>query len=221
MDTYFLGYKKLKESPNPYLRAKAEWLAVEIRKAYPVFLAGRVLGPNRTIRKKIADLEIEIYAALGRPTIKERLLSWGALGAAMWTGVKLWLNVLQHPTLVRHVYRWPSEAPKPARAWRHLSKLGLPLSVELRHEDTIWIRFEKLINEVEAKRLGHHLRDVLRKKREHLVVDLENLVQLSQESAQHLASNLEEFRHRVRLIIPNSFVDAETAAPLAIFGLHR
>lgn len=221
IETYFLGYKKLKNSMDPQFQSKAKWFAVEIRKAYPVFLAGRIWGPNGTVRKWIAQLENEIYASLGEPSLKERLLSFGALAAATWTGIKLKLNIFQHPSLVRHVYRWPEEAPKPARAWRHLSQLGLPLSVELRQEDTIWIRFEKLINEVEAKRLGAHLQDVLRKKRERLVVDLENLVHLSQESAHHLASNLEEFRHRVRLIIPSAFVDAETAAPLAIFGLHR
>jgi anti-anti-sigma regulatory factor len=221
IETYFLGYKKLKNSLNPQLQSKARWFAIEIRKAYPVFLAGRILGPNRTVRKWIAQLEKEIYVSLGKPSLKERILSLGALAAAVWTGIKLKLNIFQHPSLVRHVYRWPEEAPKLARAWRRLSELGLPLSVELRQENTIWVRLEHLINESDAKKLVFHLREVLQKKRERLVVDLEKVVHMNQDTARHIASNLEEFRHRVKLIIPRTFAHPEVAAFLAVFGHEK
>ena len=65
LETRFLGYLKLKDSPNPILRQKAEYFANELRYAYPVFLAGRLLGPNATIRKWIGDLERRIHAELG------------------------------------------------------------------------------------------------------------------------------------------------------------
>ena len=52
-----LGYLKLKDSPNPMLRQKADYFAKELRFAYPVFLPGRLLGPNAAVRKWIGDLE--------------------------------------------------------------------------------------------------------------------------------------------------------------------
>jgi haloalkane dehalogenase len=70
LETYLLGYRTMKTSANPALRAKAEWLAQEIRKAYPVFLAGSLFGPNRAIRKWISDLEVRAHAELDAPTTK-------------------------------------------------------------------------------------------------------------------------------------------------------
>ena len=72
LETRFLGYLKLKESPNPVLRQKAEYYANELRYAYPVFLAGRLLGPNATVRRWIGDLERRIHAKLGRPSFAQR-----------------------------------------------------------------------------------------------------------------------------------------------------
>jgi radical SAM superfamily enzyme YgiQ (UPF0313 family) len=46
LETRWLGYQKLKDSPNPLLRRKADFFARELQLAYPVFLAGRWLGPN-------------------------------------------------------------------------------------------------------------------------------------------------------------------------------
>ena len=65
----FLGYQKLKNSPNPFLRQKAEVYAADLRCAYPVFLAGRLLGPNAAVRRWIGDLEQRIHAELGRPAL--------------------------------------------------------------------------------------------------------------------------------------------------------
>src|SRR6266568_1496182 len=71
LEARLLGYQKLKNSPNPILRAKAEYYAKELRVAYPVFLAGRLLGPNSAVRRWIGDLERRIHAELGRPSLWE------------------------------------------------------------------------------------------------------------------------------------------------------
>ncbi|MBI4669016.1 MAG: hypothetical protein HY747_07495 [Elusimicrobia bacterium] len=92
LETWFLGYKKLIRSENPLLRLKAGRFAHDIRKGYPIFLAGRLFGPNRHVRRWIAGLEREIYQTLGRPTLKERLLSVTALAFAVWKGLKLKLK---------------------------------------------------------------------------------------------------------------------------------
>ena len=56
LEARLLGYRKLKNSPNPWLRRKAEFYAKELRAAYPAFLAGRLLGPNAAIRAWIGGL---------------------------------------------------------------------------------------------------------------------------------------------------------------------
>jgi hypothetical protein len=43
VESWLLGYHKLKDSTNPLLRAKARFYAKEVRKSYPIFLAGRLL----------------------------------------------------------------------------------------------------------------------------------------------------------------------------------
>src|ERR1017187_7008001 len=75
LETRFLGYLKLQNSPNPVLREKAEYFARELRVAYPVFLAGRLLGPNAAVRKWIGELEQRIHAELGKPAFAQRFKS--------------------------------------------------------------------------------------------------------------------------------------------------
>jgi hypothetical protein len=108
IETWLLGYRKLRESPSAFLRAKAGRFADDLRKAYPVFLAGKRLGPTRQIRRRIAALEARVHEALGTPSSLERLQSVAALGLAAWTGLALRLGLFQHPPLVRHEFRMSS-----------------------------------------------------------------------------------------------------------------
>src|SRR5258707_2236142 len=96
-DSRLLGYQKLKDSTNRFLRQKAEYYAKELRAAYPAFLAGRLLGPNAAVRRWIGDLERRIHRELGRPALWERCKSVMAVGAALWTSLTLKLNLFQHP----------------------------------------------------------------------------------------------------------------------------
>jgi len=105
------GYLKLRESPSAFLRAKAERIAADLRKAYPLFLAGRLFGPTAQVRRWIGQLQERLHAALGRPTWKERLQSVGAVGLACWTGLTLRLGLFQHPLLVRHTFRMSGALP--------------------------------------------------------------------------------------------------------------
>jgi radical SAM superfamily enzyme YgiQ (UPF0313 family) len=109
IESWVLGYHKLKDSPNPLLRAKSRCYAKEIRKSYPIFLAGRLLGPNPAVRQWIGNLAKQSHEAAGRPSLKERVLSLFALGMALWTGFTLKFNLFQHPSLHRTAYRMPGE----------------------------------------------------------------------------------------------------------------
>lgn len=112
LESRLLGYQKLKNSANPALRHKADYYARELRAAYPVFLPGRLFGPNAAVRAGIADLEKRLHAELGRPTVSEKLKSVAAIGAALWTAVTLKLHLFQHPTLTRTTYRWAAANPR-------------------------------------------------------------------------------------------------------------
>src|ERR1051325_1265943 len=100
LESRLLGYQKLKNSPNPLMRAKAEYYATELRYALPVFLAGRLLGPNAAIRRWIGELEQHIKAELGKPGFVQRCKSVLGVAAALWTGVTLKLDWFQHPKLI-------------------------------------------------------------------------------------------------------------------------
>jgi len=104
LETRLLGYLKLRNSPNPILRQKADYFAGELRYAYPVFLPGRLLGPNAAVRKWIGDLERRVHAELGHPPFVQRFKSLMAVGAALWTGITLKFDLFQHPKLQRTTY---------------------------------------------------------------------------------------------------------------------
>ncbi|NLO91228.1 MAG: hypothetical protein GX410_04465 [Elusimicrobia bacterium] len=104
IEAWYKGYMKHRGSSNPMLRVKAEQWAKELRKCYPVFLAGRLFGPNRNISAYIQELEYNIYKEIGAPTASERALSVAALAAAGWTKLKLSAGLFQHPRLQRNLY---------------------------------------------------------------------------------------------------------------------
>ena len=109
LETLLLGYKKLKDSTNPNLRRKSEFYASELRKSYPIFLAGRLLGPNLAIRRWIRHLERRVHGEFGRATVLQRFVSVVAFGAALWTWLTLKIDILQHPRLQRTAYRMPEK----------------------------------------------------------------------------------------------------------------
>ena len=86
LEARLLGLQKLKNSPNPLLRAKAEYYAGELRYAYPVFLAGRLLGPNRGGAALDWRFGTADSCRVGRPALGQRLKSVLGVAAALWTG---------------------------------------------------------------------------------------------------------------------------------------
>jgi radical SAM superfamily enzyme YgiQ (UPF0313 family) len=221
VSTWLAGYRTLRGSPNPTLRRKAERFARELRKAYPVFLAGRLLGPNRHVRRRIARLQAEVHAHIGRPTLTERAQSLAATGLALWTALTLKLDLFQHPRLVKHAYRMPAEAPRLARAWRRLSRLGEGISLELRPERTVWLRLSGPLASDDVARLAERARSALERTRHRLVLDLEHLTHLEQEAAHRLAETLRDHRERIRILAPATFSHPGVRAALAVFALYH
>jgi radical SAM superfamily enzyme YgiQ (UPF0313 family) len=199
VETWLLGYERLKASDNPALRRKAERFAIEIRRAYPVFLAGKLLARGASVRTAITRLEQRIHHALGRPTIAERLSAVAALGFALWTGVTLKLRLFQHPRLTRHTFRLPEES-LPARVWRRLR--GDDVEVEMRSESTVWVTVREAFNSARAEELAVRMARGLRRRKERLVLDFERLARAEQEAVAKFAERLSEYRDRIRVITP-------------------
>jgi radical SAM superfamily enzyme YgiQ (UPF0313 family) len=207
LEARLLGYRKLKNSPNPILRAKAEYYATELRVAYPVFLAGRWLGPNAAVRRWIGGLERRIHAELGRPAANERFKSVLAVGAALWTALTLKMDWFQHPRLIRTTYRLPDKRWSGFEMWEELCrKVASPdfsVQVELQHaKQRVWMRLEGSPSRTDAEGLAHRISESLARSKSRLVLDLNKLRWDKATDLQPLREKLANYRSRIRVVLP-------------------
>jgi radical SAM superfamily enzyme YgiQ (UPF0313 family) len=219
VERWLEGYLKLRESPSPFLRAKAEWIAADLRRAYPLFLVGRLLGPTARVRHWIGRLQKQVYEVLGSPTWKERLQSVSAVGLALWTGLTLRLGLFQHPPLVRHTFRM-SDA-RPGRAWGRLRRedpAGHSIQVERRPASTVWVLLEGRLTAAAAGRFVADLQAALARRKDRVVLDLARLAGLEDGAVGELVAGLSEHSDRIRIILPRM---GEFAALAAIFPLYQ
>ena len=221
LGTALAGLRTLRRSRNPLLRRKAERTARDLRQAYPVFLAGRMFGPNRSVRRRIGRLQEEVHVLIGRPSALERLQAVAALGLSLWTALTLKLGLFQHPSLVRHTYRLPEHGPRPARIWRRLIQLERTASVELRPERTVWVQLDGVLGAEEAARLASQVKAALQRTRNRLVLDMKRLTELEGEAAQCLAQILCDYRERIRILAPATLSHSGVATALAAFSLYH
>jgi hypothetical protein len=204
MEDWLRGYQTLARSPTPILRRKASFFARVLREAYPIFLPGRLLGPNPAVRRRVRDLQRRVHAVLGRPTLRERCLAVATIGLAARTWLTLKVDRFQHPKLVRHTFRMPN-ATRPPRAWRALRRPGPSrhgVEVELRPERVVWVRVDGVLDGEGADRLAERLIAALRKRRERLVLDFKHLGELAEGAAERLGRRLGAHRDRIRVALP-------------------
>jgi len=204
----FLGYLRLKDSPNPVLRQKAEYYARELRFAYPVFLPGRVLGPNAAVRKWIGELGRRIQTELGRPTLAQQGKSLLAVGSALWTGLTLKLDWFQHPKLQRTAYRLPDKRWSAFDLWEELQERhpipNFSVKVELQHaKKQVWMRLEGALSSAHVESLSQQIRESLERSRSRLVLDLNKLQWDQVGDLRPLREKLSAYRSRIRLVLPN------------------
>jgi radical SAM superfamily enzyme YgiQ (UPF0313 family) len=207
LETRFLGYQTLKDSPNPRLRRKAQGFAEDLRAAYPVFLSGRFLGPNALVRRRIADFERSLHAELGSPTLATRSKSALAVAAALWTGITLKLGLFQHPKLIRMTYRLPGQRWAGLTLWEELRRkgaiAGLSIQVELQpSKEQVCMRLEGALSPAEAGRLGQRIRDLLARSKARLVLDLKEVHWNKVDDLRPLQEKLSGYRSRIRVILP-------------------
>jgi radical SAM superfamily enzyme YgiQ (UPF0313 family) len=226
-ETRLLGYQKLKNSPNSSLREKAMAYAREMRNAYPVFLAGRLLGPNATVRRWIRDLERSIHTELGFPTLAERFKSVLAVGAALWTGLTLKLDLFQHPKLVRTTYRLPGKSWSSFHLWEEIPhKISIPelsIQVDLQHaKKQVWLRLEGVLSAANAEGLAQRIHDSLARSKCRLVLDLNKLRWDKVDDLRPLLEKLSAYRSHIRLVLPKlSAAHPELILLVAMFQHHK
>jgi haloalkane dehalogenase len=206
-ETHLLGYQKLKNSPNPFLREKAKFYARELRYAYPVFLAGRLFGPNVKVRRWTRDLQQRIHAELGSPTLAERFRSVLAVGAALWTALTLKLDLFQHPKLVRTTHRLPGKSWSAFHLWEEIpNKIAIPeLSIQVdlhQAKKQVWLRLEGILSAATAEGLAQRIQDSLARSNSRLVLDLNKLHWDKVDDLRPLLEKLSGYRSRIRLVLP-------------------
>lgn len=219
LEARLLGYQKLKNSTNPILREKADYYAQELRAAYPVFLAGRLLGPNAAVRRWIGELEGRIHRELGPPTVGEHCKSVLAVGAALWTSLTLEVDWFQHPRLIRTAYRMPDKRWNAFHLWEEFhSKTGSPefsVRIELQHaRQQVWMRLEGVISTMDAEALARKIRDSLAQSQSRLVLDLKKLHWEKAQDLRPLRETLAGYRSRIRLALPTLSPVHPDLAPL-------
>lgn len=207
LEARLLGYQKLKNSPNPLLRNKADYYAKELRAAYPAFLAGRLLGPNGAVRVGIGELQRQVQAELGEPSLVERVQSVAAVAAALWTGLTLKLDLFQHPKLTRTTHRMPTGRWSTSDLWEELRrKLSTPdLSIQVEHQEAnqqVLLRLEGALSPAGAEGLSQRIHDSMARTRSRLVLDLKSLNWDKVDDLRPLREKLAEYRSRIRLILP-------------------
>jgi hypothetical protein len=207
LESRLLGYQQLKNSANPALLGKAAHYARELRNAYPVFLAGRLFGPNAKVRRWIGEVERNIHAELGRPTVAERVKSVVVVGAAVWTAFTIKFDLFQHPSLRRTAYRLPSKSWKAFQLWEEIpQKFALPdfsIQVDLQHaKKQVWLRLEGALSSKQAEGLAQRIQDSLARSKSRLVLDLNRLQWDKVDNLQPLRDKLAGYRDRVQLILP-------------------
>jgi hypothetical protein len=206
-ETRLLGYQKLKGSPNPVLRRKAERYARDLREAYPVYLAGRLFGPNARIRRWTGDLERRLHAELGAPTLAERLKSLLAVGGALWTALTLKFDWFQHPRLGRTTYRLPGKSWSSFDLWEDIPrKIAIPelsIQVDLQHaKKQVWLRLEGVLAAPDAEGLAQRIQDSLARSKSRLILDLNNLRWDTADDLRPLLERLARYRSNIRLVMP-------------------
>ena len=205
METMFEGYMTNKNSASAFLRMKAACFAEEVRKGYTVLPAGELFGPNSAVRRHITGLKKRIYAELGRPTFSERLTSWGAIGAALWTGLKLWFNIFQHPSLERHVYRMPPEGFIPAwlkeRFAEDWKKLSIRVYENPRRRELL-VRLEGILERANGAELSKRMEAYLSQTKGKLVIDMAKVKSMEESAAKDICEKLRAYRSRIKISLP-------------------
>jgi hypothetical protein len=172
-------------------------------------------------------LERSIHAELGRPTLVEQLKSVIAVGAAVWTGLTLKLDLFQHPKLTRTTYRLPEKRWSAFHLWEdiphNISIPELSIRVDLQHaKKQVWMRLEGVLPTATADELAGRIQESLAQSKCRLVLDLNKLRCETADDVRPLLERLTGDRSRIRLVLPRiSAAHPELMLLVALFSHYK
>lgn len=105
LDSWWLGYERLRDSANSRLRTVAERYRRDILDSLPAFLPAILMGPSQVARERAERLFQTIKRELGPLSLEQKLKTWLAVPFALWTDLKLKVHWFQHPRMIRTEYR--------------------------------------------------------------------------------------------------------------------
>jgi haloalkane dehalogenase len=105
MRIWLEGYRNLRSSPKPLLRARAERQRQEVMAGLPGLYPAMMVGPTPQSRAQARQLFREICLEMGGLPLQERLKGWATLPLAAWTWLSAKLHIFQQPGLLRMEHR--------------------------------------------------------------------------------------------------------------------
>lgn len=102
--TYFLGYKKLKDYSEPFLRKRADYFKGKLQKAYALYEIGILFAPNHEVKKRLREEYRSICATIGRPVIRSVLAMIILLPFIFWTKFRFRYDIGSQPRSMKRVY---------------------------------------------------------------------------------------------------------------------
>jgi hypothetical protein len=194
VETWFAGWKRYHDSDSPYLRAKAERWAEEIRRAYPLIHVAKRHGPTP---QAAARLEAETESALGPPSLGQRCMSFVAPLAAAWTRFTLRHDRFQHPKLRRLRLRSSRGALRPGEVG------SLRVDIERALRSTI-VKLEGSLDHSSARRLAAGILNALHENDAQVRIVVAEGTHAMREHLCILGERLARQRHRVSVAIPSA-----------------
>jgi len=194
VEVWFAGWKRYHDSDSPYLRAKAERWAADVRYAHPLLRVAREQAPNRIA---VAALEAEIRERLGPPSLGRRAIALAAPAAAAWTRFTLAHDRFQHPNVHRTAYRCH---PTALRAG-DLGELRVRIDRAVRG---MVVSLEGTLDSQSAKRLAAGIATHLRGTQAPMEIVIAEGTRAGRAQLEILARRLRGLRHRISIVPPPS-----------------
>ena len=200
------GYDHLSRSDNPRLKERGHLFGSYARGAYAAFLPGKLLGPNRRARRFAGALEKRVYARLGAPTLKDRMLSIGALLAALWTRFTLEFDFFQHPRLKILRYRWEPRRGL-MRFWGQSEEGTAAPELRVTYGKTrvhgwAWMRLDGILDRKTAAEFCQRLKAELAQGTERLVLRFGRIDRADEDGLASVHQAVRESQGRVHVLLP-------------------
>jgi len=198
-------YDYLKDSPSELLRKKAEVCKKDVLHAYPIFLTGKLFGPNPRIRRWIRALEARCHRLVGKPTLLQRFSGVLMLLMAGWTKLTLELDLFQHPSPKPRRYHWETPLEKCIRLYGEAYPDGAMAELRYRLEQktaTIRVRLEGALDRKNAEAFRQSFEKAMARRREAFVLNMENLKFADRKALASFYRTLRRYRNRIRVVPP-------------------